>query len=78
MCTIVHKNFLSVHIKKFFMCTCAHFFFPDFTHCVKENMTASAFPIHIDGNSLISDLKEVIKEKNVQNFANIDAKDLKL
>jgi hypothetical protein len=30
---------------------------------VKGNRTASAFPIHIDGNSLVGDLKEVIKEK---------------
>ena len=40
---------------------------------VKGNTTASAFPIHIDGNSLVSDLKEVIKEKNAQTFANVDA-----
>ena len=45
---------------------------------VKGNTTASAFPIHIDGNSLVGDLKEVIKEKNAQTFANVDAKDLKL
>ncbi len=30
---------------------------------VKGNTTASAFPIHIDGNSLVGDLKDAIKEK---------------
>ena len=30
---------------------------------IKGNTTASAFPIHIDGNSLVGDLKEVIKDK---------------
>ena len=27
MCTIVHKKFLIVHKKKYFMCTCAHMIF---------------------------------------------------
>jgi hypothetical protein len=38
---------------------------------VKGNTLANAFPIHIDGNSLVGDLKEVIKEKNAQTFANV-------
>src|SRR5688572_330674 len=45
---------------------------------VKGNTLANAFPIHIDGNSLVGDLKEVIKAKNAQTFANVDAKDIKL
>ena len=45
---------------------------------VKGNTIANAFPVHIDGNSLVGDLKEAIKAKNAQTFANIDAKDLKL
>ncbi len=45
---------------------------------VKGNMTASAFAVDIDREKLVSHLKEVIKEKNAQTFANIDAKDLKL
>src|SRR6266542_4822471 len=45
---------------------------------VKGNTTASAFAVDIDREKLVSHLKEVIKEKNAQTFANIDAKDLKL
>jgi hypothetical protein len=45
---------------------------------VKGNTLANAFPVHIDGNSLVGDLKKVIKAENVQTFANVDAKDIKL
>ncbi|RGB42815.1 hypothetical protein C1646_809782 [Rhizophagus diaphanus] len=31
---------------------------------VKGNTLANAFPVHIDGNSLVGDLKEAIKAKN--------------
>src|SRR3954454_4599340 len=45
---------------------------------VKGNTTASAFPIHIDGNSLVGDLKGVIKESQKPFFDSIPAKDIKL
>jgi len=45
---------------------------------VKGNKTASAFAIDIDSGKLVSHLKEAIKTKNSQTFANIDAKDIKL
>ena len=45
---------------------------------VKGNILANAFPVHIDGNSLVGDLKKVIKAENAQTFANVDAKDIKL
>src|SRR5215204_4226318 len=45
---------------------------------VKGNTLANAFPVHIDGSSLVGDLKEAIKAKNSQTFANVDAKDIKL
>ena len=35
---------------------------------VKENALANAFPVHIDGNSLVGDLKEVIKAKKQNDF----------
>ena len=38
----------------------------------------NAFPVHIDGNSLVGDLKKVIKAEQPQSFANVDAKDIKL
>ncbi|CAG8634333.1 6658_t:CDS:2 [Paraglomus brasilianum] len=47
---------------------------------IKGNLPENAFAIDINYNSnkLISHLKDAIKAKNVQTFANIDAKDLKL
>jgi hypothetical protein len=45
---------------------------------VKGNTLANAFPIHIDGNSLVGDLKEAIKAKKQNDFAGIDADRLKL
>ncbi|CAB4411439.1 unnamed protein product [Rhizophagus irregularis] len=36
---------------------------------VKENALANAFPVHIDGNSLVGDLKKVIKAKKQNDFA---------
>ena len=43
---------------------------------VKGNTTASAFAVDIDREKLVSHLKETIKEKNAQTFANVDAKDI--
>jgi hypothetical protein len=45
---------------------------------VKRNTTTSAFPVDIEKGQLIGHLKEAIKAKNLQTFANVDAKDLKL
>src|SRR3954447_14079420 len=45
---------------------------------VKGNTTASAFPVHIDGNSLVGDLKKVIKAEKQNDFADVDADKLKL
>src|SRR3954447_20826397 len=45
---------------------------------VKGNRTANAFAIDIDSEKLVSHLKEAIKGKNAQTFANVDAKDIKL
>jgi hypothetical protein len=45
---------------------------------VKGNTTASAFEVDIEKDKSISKLKEAIKAKNPQTFANVDAKDLKL
>ena len=45
---------------------------------VKENKTANAFPVHIDGNSLVGDLKDAIRAKKRNDFAGIDADRLKL
>ncbi len=45
---------------------------------IKKNTLANTFSIHIDENSLVGDFKKVIKEKNVQIFANLNVKDLKL
>ncbi|PKK56768.1 hypothetical protein RhiirC2_799321, partial [Rhizophagus irregularis] len=42
------------------------------------NTTASAFPVDINKDQLVGHLKEAIKAKNLQTFANVDAKDLKL
>ena len=44
---------------------------------VKGNTTANAFPVHIDGNSLVGDLKKVIREE-IDVPANFKAKDLKV
>ncbi|RGB36231.1 hypothetical protein C1646_758340 [Rhizophagus diaphanus] len=44
---------------------------------VKGNTFTNAFPVHIDGNSLIGDLKEAIKDK-IDTPAGFKAKDLKL
>ncbi len=44
---------------------------------VKGNTTANAFPVHIEGSSLVGDLKEAIKEK-IDVPANFKAKDLKV
>ena len=45
---------------------------------VKGNKTTNAFAVDIDSGKLVSHLKDVIKEKNTQTFANVDAKDIKL
>jgi hypothetical protein len=45
---------------------------------VKGNKTANAFPVHVDGNSLIGDLKGVIKESQKPFFDSIPTKDIKL
>ena len=45
---------------------------------VKGNTLANAFPIHIDGNSLVGDLKEAIKVKKTPEFNNFPADRLKL
>ena len=45
---------------------------------VKGNTTASAFAVDIDREKLVSHLKDAIKAKNPQTFANVDPKDLKL
>ncbi|CAB4435833.1 unnamed protein product [Rhizophagus irregularis] len=45
---------------------------------VKGNTLANAFPVHIDSNQLVGDLKEAIKAKKQNDFAGIDADKLKL
>jgi hypothetical protein len=45
---------------------------------VKGNTLANAFPVHIDKNSLIGDLKEAIKAKKAPEFDNFPADRLKL
>ena len=45
---------------------------------VKGNKTASAFPVHIDGNSLVGDLKEAIKTKKHKTFHDVEADELRL
>ena len=45
---------------------------------VKGNTLANAFPVHIDGNSLVGDLKGVIKESQKPFFDSIPTKDIKL
>jgi hypothetical protein len=45
---------------------------------VKGNTLTNAFPVHIDSNQLVGDLKKVIKAENPQTFANVDAKDIQL
>ena len=45
---------------------------------VKGNTTANTFSVKISRDEPISELKDAIKEKNTQTFANIDAKGIKL
>ena len=45
---------------------------------VKGNTIANAFPVHIDGNSLVGDLKDAIKAKKAPEFDNFPADRLKL
>ncbi|PKY57413.1 hypothetical protein RhiirA4_509890 [Rhizophagus irregularis] len=45
---------------------------------VKGNTLANAFPVHIDKNSLVGDLKDVIKAKKAPEFDNFPADKLKL
>ncbi|GBB84356.1 hypothetical protein RclHR1_10980008 [Rhizophagus clarus] len=45
---------------------------------VGENPYENAFEVDIEINKSISKLKDAIKEKNTQAFANVDAKDIKL
>ena len=47
---------------------------------VGENPYENAFPVDIDTNKVktVGHLKDAIKEKNTQAFANVDAKDIKL
>src|SRR5947209_10598322 len=45
---------------------------------VKGSTIANAFEVDIEKDKSISKLKEAIKEKNAQTFANVDAKDIKL
>ncbi|GBC18752.2 hypothetical protein GLOIN_2v1736381 [Rhizophagus irregularis DAOM 181602=DAOM 197198] len=42
------------------------------------NTLANAFPVRIDKNSLVNELKKVIKAEIPQTFANVDVKDIKL
>ena len=42
------------------------------------NTLANAFAVDIDSEKLVSHLKEAIKGKNAQTFANVDAKEIKL
>ena len=45
---------------------------------VKGGTLANAFPVHIDGNSLVGDLKDVIEAKKAPEFDNFPADRLKL
>jgi hypothetical protein len=45
---------------------------------VKGNTLANAFPVHIDSNQLVGDLKDAIKTKKQNDFAGVDADKLKL
>jgi hypothetical protein len=45
---------------------------------IKGDKIANAFPVHIDSNQLIGDLKKVIKAENQNDFAGVDAAKLKL
>jgi hypothetical protein len=45
---------------------------------VKGSTLANAFPVHIDSNQLVGDLKEAIKAKKQNDFAGVDADRLKL
>ncbi|GBC07694.1 hypothetical protein RclHR1_07620012 [Rhizophagus clarus] len=44
----------------------------------KGNTTVNAFPVHIDKNSLVGDLKDAIKAKKAPEFDNFPADRLKL
>ncbi|RGB32865.1 hypothetical protein C1646_762390 [Rhizophagus diaphanus] len=45
---------------------------------VKGNTLANAFPVHIEGNSLVGDLKDAIKAKKAPVFDNFPADELRL
>jgi hypothetical protein len=45
---------------------------------VKGSTLANAFPVHIDSNQLVGDLKEAIKAKKQNDFAGVDADRFKL
>lgn len=45
---------------------------------VKGNTLANAFPVHINGNELVGDLKDAIKAKKAPEFDNFPADRLKL
>ena len=45
---------------------------------VKGNTTANVFPVHIEGSSLVGDLKDAIKAKKAPEFDNFPADKLKL
>jgi hypothetical protein len=45
---------------------------------VKGNATSNAFSVKISRDEPVSELKEAIKTKTPQTFANVDAKDIKL
>jgi hypothetical protein len=45
---------------------------------VKGNTLSNAFEVDIEKDKSVSKLKEAIKAKTPQTFANVDAKDIKL
>ncbi|RGB22485.1 hypothetical protein C1646_730549 [Rhizophagus diaphanus] len=45
---------------------------------VKGNTTANAFPVHIDSNQLVGDLKDAIKAKKAPVFDSFPADELRL
>lgn len=48
------------------------------TCLIQGNTLADAFEVDIEKSKSISKLKDIIKKKNAQTFANVDAKDIKL
>jgi hypothetical protein len=48
------------------------------TCLIQGNTPADAFEVDIEESKSISKLKDIIKKKNAQTFANVDAKDIKL